>query len=267
MLIPFVFLFACGGATRPSGQNDSQNQNNLTTGDQTVSGDFDPNTNFYLTFDLLGGVFRKNQASSAAMYLDTESAVAKSISTYPSTYLPTTNHQGNTQETPTESPQQDGLVVDYSRQYVGFENKGRMSLSVFGEGQEISPTNDPEDIVRHFSQLILRFVFHDFAFNNPCLGVVKLKGEITCVVAGDYEVSAEQFLGEAHCQNGPLDNPAPVIYKIPQKDFSAELNTHLTIDGDPYRYRSYSYEGLIVIDGEEFSVKDNIAKGASCSQP
>ncbi|MBI4223928.1 MAG: hypothetical protein HY609_03260 [Deltaproteobacteria bacterium] len=169
-------------------------------------------------------------------------------------------------EAPTGAFQQEAFVIDYSRQYVGFENKGRMTLSVFGEGEEVFPPNNPENVVRHFSSLVLRFVFHDFAFNNPCLGPVKLKGEIACVVEGDYEVQTGEFLGEALCQNGPPDNPIPVLYKVPQKDFVAELNARLAIDGDPYRFRSYVYDGVIVIDGEELSVKDNVWKGASCSQ-
>lgn len=250
--IPLILLVSCSGTEGTNDTNGNPSQNNVTIGNPTVYGDVDPNINFYMTFDLLGGVFRRpNQGSAASMQLNTEpGTVSKSSSaTEPAAF------------------QREAFTVDYSRQYIGFENKGKMSLSVFGEGEEVFPPNDPESVVRHFNPLTLRFVFHDFAFNNPCIGVVRLKGEIACTVEGDYDMQTEEFLGEAFCQNGPLDNRLPVLYKVPQREYSVEMDVQLMIDGNPYRYRSYSYDGAMTIDGEELSVKDNIWKGASCSQP
>lgn len=253
LILP-VFLFACGGGAGIEGPEANPDQNQVES-----AGPIDPNIQAYLTFDVLGGVFRKAEAPAQAMLLGQEPeevTTGKSV-----THLPASE---GANEASTDAYAMEPILIDYSREYVGHEGKGRMALSVYAEGEEISTPNAPDAVVKHFSRLSLRFVFHDFAFNNPCLGVTKLKGEIACEVTGDYDTGTEEFLGEANCQNGPTDNPAPLLYRVPQKDFSVELDAHLAIDGDPYRYRSYIYEGTVVIDGEPADVKEKVLYGAFC---
>lgn len=255
LLFLMFSLFSCGGS-QSVGEN-IENNNNISNLNENQASQpvINPNIKFYMTFDVLGGVFRKNNQAA-----DSVTLANKSISV---THVP--------EEEPQQSatPPNHGLVsepfeIDTSKRYNGLDGEGLLTLSIFGDGEEIHPVNDTKDVVRHFSTLTLRFVFHDFTFNNPCLGKVKLKGEIHCEVQGDYEMQTENFLGEAHCTNGPKGGPNPVLYKIPQRDYSIEFDAGLRIDGNPYQYRSYKYDGEITIDGETMLIQDSVTKGASC---
>lgn len=247
--LAFLMLtfLSCGGEEQPSNSNIVNKTNNLD--ENSAIGPIDQNIKFYMTFDILGGMFRKDEEPSNAITL------AKG--------LVTTHPSGETPEETGPFPSEP-FQIDASKNYRGLNGEGLLTLSMLGEGEEIFPSHDPQNIIRHFSALTLRFVFHDYAFNNPCLGKVKLKGELHCEIQGDYEMKPKTFLGEAHCVDGPKENPKPILYRVPQKDFAVEVDSVLIIDGDPYRYRSYDYDGEIAIDGEKLPIKDLIHQGSSC---
>lgn len=209
-----------------------------------------------MAFDVLGGVFRKNRTEADSMI------VAKlSLNVPPPPTVPPQQPQEPSSPTLQSSP----FEIDHSNQYSGYEGKGRLVISALGSGEELFPPNSPEPIVRHFTALTLRFIFHNYAFNNQCLGEMFLDGEVHCEITGDYEMEKEQFLGEAHCVHGPKSNPATLLYITPKKIYQLGIDANLHIDGDLYRYRSYQYEGKIFIDGEEHSIEDLLPRGGSCS--
>ena len=237
LLAGFLFLSSCGG----SGGTPNITTQNLNTNNTVTSTEIDSNAlKSYMTFDVLGGVFRKNSSATSAEIIDSESdtSVNKRIETV------------NTEPQPFE--------VDYSNQYVGSQGKGRMVISALGSGTEL---ND----LRHFNALTLRFLFFNYAFNNPCVGSLSLDGELRCEITGDYKMGAKEFSGEAHCVNGPKANPISVLYITPQKVHEIGVDATLKIKGDFHRYKSYSYEGKITIDGEDLTIEDLIGRGGSCS--
>ncbi len=157
-----------------------------------------------------------------------------------------------------EPPQAEPFEIDYANQYSGYEGEGKLALSVFGRGEEA-------DGIRHLSSMTLRFLFFDYAFNSPCLGLLYLDGEVRCEVAGDYSIEKQEFSGQAHCTNGPADEPIPILYITPQKFYEVSIDANLQIDGNIYQYRSYRYEGDIMIDGEALKIEDLVEQGGSCS--
>ena len=252
LIITVSFINSCGNSSGQGNSINSNKNNNLEVSPTAEN----PNIKSYMTFDVLGGVFRKTGDGAAGMLLDEgESSkgflVDKTSLSLPPPPIP----QANASNSP--------FTIDSSSQYLGYQGKGRLTISALGSGEEV--TQSTKDIIRQFSSLTLRFVFHKFGFNNTCLGLVYLDGEIECDVRGDYELSNQNFLGEAHCSNGPKTNPAPLIYITDQKNYSVELDANLKIDGDIYLYKSYSYDGSITIDGEKGAINDLIGKGGSCS--
>lgn len=245
-LLGVFFILSCGHSSQVA---QKTGEDKIVTEDLGGDiGEIDLNLlKSYMAFDVLGGVFRKNTAEADSMI------VAKLSLNVP----PPQPSSSELQSSP--------FNIDYSNQYSGAEGKGRLVISALGSGEEFFSPHSPDPVVRHFTALTLRFIFHNYAFNNECLGEMFLDGEVHCEIAGDYEMEKEQFLGEAHCVHGPKSNPATVLYITPQKIYELGLDAILHIDGNIYRYNSYKYDGKISIDGEEQSIEDIQPKGGSCS--
>lgn len=262
LLLP-LFIISCGHSDGITTQNNEENLIKLKTKFESV-GEIQVNPELlksYMTFDVLGGVFRKSSTAttnsivleSKGLSTNKEKTTGKlSISLPPPVVAEST--------TPPEEPEpieSEQIEIDYSNQYVGYEGEGKLVISALGAGEE-------SDGIRHLSSLTLRFLFFNYAFNNPCLGNIYLDGEVQCEISGDYKIEKGEFLGQAHCMHGPKDDPIPILYITSQRFYEIGVDANLTIDGSIYQYKNYRYEGKITIDGENLKVEDLINSG-SCS--
>lgn len=251
MLFLQLFFSACG--SEKGGQ--TQTFENTTPNAEVSLGQIEGN----LTFDLLGGVFAKrskeieNQIIGKGETNPEKNVLYQTISTAP---------EGDT----TDPLEETHFVIDVGFNFNGKGGHGKMALSATGEGISYSEKSSEEPKILHFSPLNLQFSFHNYAFDSTCVEDVKLDGIIDCKIEGDYEVDKNKFLGEAICQSAPHNESIFIVYRTPFKDYWITFNATLKIDGNPYRYDSYSYTGDIIIDGESKKIESLVSQSGRCSK-
>lgn len=227
-ILLFLFIFSCG-------QTDG-GQWEETTGEKAASLYLSESLpagtlENQITLDVLGGMFRTDTSSSQNMFL------SKST------------------QTTTE------LAPDISYEYSGMDGKGELVLSISGSGVEKEiKTGSSTYTTRTFSPLQLRFLFFNYAYLNPCLGEVRLTGEISCEITGEYK--AGRFIGKSHCANGEGEK---ISYKVAGSVYEIGLDADLNIGGNIYSYSSYSYTGTITINNESKKIEDALQTVPSCS--
>lgn len=253
----FLFLQSCGGGSGTgTGFDTPSNDISDKTATATSSKVAHPKINNLITFDILGGVFSLTSAEvEASIFSDGAMEMTDAGKT-----------SANLTPPPSNQTLSESMTIDASYSFSGRGGHGGLTLIATGSGEKIYPSSTAAkpDLYR-YSPMTLRFRFSRFAFDNACLGTIRLDGEITCTIEGDYHPSDQKFVGSAECINGPAEKPASIIYMAPDTNYSVALNAVLTIDGDPFQYESYKYEGEITIDGASKKIEDLIGKGLSCS--
>lgn len=228
------------------GHESKQNELAGMASEAEVTLEANPNIKNLIAFDVLGGVFSLTSSDVEAIITNSENS-SKNFSTGKANSL------------------SEPLNVDSSFSFIGKEGRGSLTLITSGKAEKkLDSSTTPTVIGYHFAPLNLRFLFFNYAYDNGCLGMVRLDGEIDCAVEGDYDLTSGKLIGKAACNNGPAANPASIIYVAPDANYSVELNAVLTINGNPYMYKSYKYTGEIRIDGEPHNVETLIADGLSC---
>lgn len=256
-VISFLFLAACGSGGGVSVGTDSLNAQ-LTS----FSAIADPKIENFITFDVLGGVFSfKASEVEAAIFSDQQNvnkglSVGKLSENLVQPGLQTSAATLSAPET-----------IDASFSFSGKGGHGGLILIATGTNEKIYPSSTAaQPTLYRYKPLTLRFRFTNFAYDNACLGLVRLNGEITCTIEGDYTLSDKKFVGKALCSNGPADQPATLLYIAPNANYTVGLKATLTINGDPFSFDSYKYEGDITIDGASKKVEDLIGDGLTCTQ-
>ena len=215
----------------------------------------DPRIENYITFDVLGGVFRKSMEMEAMVLDGGEEAVPSAAKLSIHVLPPKTETKDG----------QKSFLIDAAYSFVGKNGSGKLVISTSGNGADeyISAELGPK--IRHFNPLRLRFLFFNYAFSNKCLGEVHLDGEIICDITGKYDSTARKFLGNAHCANGPAEQPQTLLYITEMADYEIGMNANMIINGNPFNYGSYKNSGTITIDGVEKKIEELITAGDSCS--
>ncbi|MDO8527758.1 MAG: hypothetical protein Q7T03_08735 [Deltaproteobacteria bacterium] len=243
-----LFVTSCGSTS----VSPSSNEKIQGPAPAVAAQSLNPKIENYMTFDLLGGVFRKPETSNTgAMLFDFTELESNSVSAGKTSINLSPNEK-------MAATQESSFVVDSSYTFIGKAGYGRLVISLSGSGKDVSS-------VRHYAPLKLRFLFYKYAFDNRCVGEIYLHGEIQCDVEGDYNLSTQNFIGKAHCFNGPQTKPGKILYITRDHNYEIELDGGLTINGNPLLYRSYSYEGDIIIDGMKKQIEELIQDGDTCS--
>lgn len=231
IFILMIHIVSCGNSKvmespeiipQPKQNNEEAKTPNIT---------LNPKIEGYITFDLLGGVFKKPE--------DSKSQAKSSTNSKP----------------PSEAEE---FSIDSSYNFIGHKGEGDLIISILAQGKD-------DNIMRRYETFTLRFIFSKYAYENPCLGRVHIHGEIHCDLQGDYHYETKKFKGDAHCINGPKENAKNILYLTKEKNFEVGLDANLKIDGDPFLYQSYVYAGKIMIEGVEKRIEELISEGASCS--
>lgn len=261
--VTLCFLFASCGGSIPSDQaavalNQTQSQ---SAGAASSKAPLDPKIENYITFDFLGGVFRKS-IELENMILDGAGEPATSVGKLSANVLPPQTTSAVTAET---TGGQKPFVIDTSYSFVGKNGSGKLVISASGSGTDEYTNSDVSQKIQHFDPLKLHFLFFNYAFNNKCLGEVHMDGEIVCDISGKYDTAARKFLGNAHCANGPVDQPQTILYITESANYDVVIDADLIINGNPFNYGSYKNSGTISIDGIEKKIEELITGGYSCS--
>lgn len=241
-------LMAAVGIVTISGCGHESKQNELAAAasEADVTLEANPNIKNIITFDVLGGVFSLTSSDVEAAITNSKN-ISKNFSAGKSNSL------------------SEPLNVDSSFAFVGSRGHGSLTLITTGTAEKkMESATNPAVVGYHFAPLNLRFLFFNYAYDNACLGIVRLDGEIDCTLEGDYDLTHEKFIGKTVCQNGPAGSPASIIYVAPNANYSVDFNATLSINGNPYQYSSYTYTGDITIDGKPYNVEALIADGLSC---
>lgn len=253
LLTACFLLVSCGGAL-PSGGGDLAGQSLSESLETNVSkASLDPKMENYITFDVLGGIFRKSMDIEAMVLDEAIETTSKSAAKLSISVPPPPSGGGKP------------FVIDTAYSYVGKNGSGKLVISASGSGTDEFTTADLSQKIRHFNPLKLRFLFFNFVFNNKCLGEVHVDGEIVCDITGQYDTAARKFLGNAHCANGSTEQPQTILYITEAANYDVEMNADLIINGNPFNYGSYKNTGIITIDGAEKKIEELIVEGSSCS--
>lgn len=250
-LLTTCFLLASCGDALPSGGGYLAGQ---SLSEANVSkGSLDPKMENYITFDMLGGIFRKAMDMEAMVLDEVIETTSKSVAKLSINVTPPSDGEGKP------------FVIDTAYSYVGKNGSGKLVISATGNGSDEYTTADLSQKIRHFNPLKLRFLFFNFVFNNKCLGEVHVDGEIVCDITGKYDTATRKFLGNSHCANGPAERPQTILYITEATHYDVEMNADLIINGNPFNYGSYKNSGTITIDGDEKKIEELIVEGSSCS--
>ncbi len=251
IIITLLSLAACGGS---STQFEGTPLSSLSGASNTsaAASISDPKLESYITFDVLGGIFRKSMEIESDA--DSITVGKTSIS------LPQPDSQPQTTQPATKL-----FNIDVSYSFLGKGGVGKLLVSATGQGEDRYLSGDLSRSVREFKPLKLHFIFFNYLFANKCLGNIHVDGEIICEILGNYDNVAQKLVGDAHCTNGPLDNPQTLLYITESKDFEVALDALLKINGNPYSYGSYQNSGKIIIDGVEKNIETLFTEGQSCS--
>lgn len=248
VLALLFFCWSCGPSSIGVDENNNSSGDELS---QNISAVDDPKIESHIAFDVLGGVFRAPSDDSKTIAFDSE-----------------TNSQNPKDAVAKTSVNFSPSVIDSSYLFSGKGGHGRLIISLEGSASDANPpaiVADTKETIRHYSPLNIRFLFFKYAFENRCLGTVYLHGEIHCEVEGDYTLHQQIFRGTAHCFHGPKEESKPILYITDHHNYEVELNAHLAIDGNPFVYQSYTYEGVILIDGKQRIIEGLVAESGSCS--
>lgn len=245
-IICFVLLIGCGHSSMEAGPNvPPEEGSKITKG--IIS---HPNLTNIITSDILGGLFRASSTEIEASINENRPTPVQA------------NKNSESLTPPTQT-----LLVDTSLSFQGGGGKGEMILSALGTGQKIMESETSETAISyHYDSLTLRLLFFNFAYYNPCFGLIRLDGEIRCEIIGDYKLENKQLIAKARCQNGPKENRTTLLYITEEGLFDVAFDADLEINGNPFSFGSYKQKGTITIDGQEHSIDPKaVHDGASCS--
>lgn len=256
------FLFLIGTILLLVGCGHGAEENLFTGEEEQTSISDHPKLQNLITFDVLGGVFRSQTVAIQASIFNDPLADSKSI---PSASGMTLNLKPPASQGTSET-YSEPIQFDTSLSFSGLGGRGSLVLVATGTGTRLLKSEESDDIVAyHYEPLVLRFLFYKYAYSHPCLGTIRLDGEIHCVIEGDYDSRIGDFLGTAHCLNGPINNAMSLLYITEEANYEITYDATLQIDGNPFIFNSYTVTGDISIDGESMKIESLIGEGASCS--
>ena len=242
----FLSIISCGcGSKEPDFQVQPLPNPSLSSIEPTSNPDgsaqtVPSNIASLIANDLLGGVFTSGNDVKGMTLTEPNATNGKAVS--------------NTTDT-------RGFNIDTSVTFNGAEGSGKFVLSALGSGEENLKTH-----IQKYTDLTLRFIFHQYLFVNNCLGNVYLHGEISCHIAGQYDPATDSFAGSADCQNGPKDSPNYILYITEADDHVVALNVRAEIHGPPLISSSYNFEGSVNVDGSTQSLADLKKDFAQCKR-
>ena len=244
-LLSILLLVACG-------TSEDYQKSNLQS---NLIGDNSPTQNSgsilsMIAFDLVGGMFSTNsQTIKNSVLSDGDStplSVGKVIASEKSI---------------------KAVAIDTSFSFSGAGGNGKLTLIANGNAEKIFESEtSPTPQSYQFRNLNLRFLFFNYTYYHDCLGKIRVDGEISCKIIGDYNLRNENFVGKALCRNGYQEDRSTLLYMSDEANYEVSLETLLEIEGNPFNFSSYYYSGQITIDGVINEIETLLSANNTCQK-